>query len=265
MDLHKRLIKSALLKLMRLIEAHSDYYLARSNKFHPFVNPIVGIRTSQALEAGQKELWAYGLDKVQHGMTQLMSHEVYRQNIEGAIAELGVFQGFNASVMNYFFPDRKLYLFDTFEGFDPRDLEADEQLGYNTSSYHDFSNTNIDLVMSRMLHKENVIVRKGWFPDSAVGLEEETFCFVIIDADLYQPIYEGLHWFYPRLVKGGCIIVDDFNWDDYPGAKKAVHDFSREFDISYIPIPNATGSVVIGKPADGVVESIRRAPILSCQ
>jgi O-methyltransferase len=248
MDLHKNLIKSALLKLMRWIEAHSDYYLARGNQFHPFVNPIVGIRTSQPCELDAKQVWAYGVDKVQHGMTQLMSQELYRQNVKGAIAEVGVFRGFNASVMNHFFPDRRLYLFDTFEGFDPRDLKTEEQLGYNTNHYHDFSDTNIELVMSKMFHKENIIVRKGWFPESAVGLEDESFCFVTLDADLYQPIYEGLHWFYPRLAKGGYIIVDDFNWDDYPGARKAVQDFSREVGISYIPIPNATGSVVIGKP-----------------
>lgn len=248
MALHKKLVKSVLLKLMKLIEARSDYYLAHNNKFHPFVNPIVGIRTPQPCELDPNEVWAYGVDKVQHGMTQLISHEVYQHNIEGAVAELGVFRGFNASVMNHFFPDRKLYLFDTFKGFDQRDLEAEEQYGYNIKNYDDFSDTNIELVMSKMSHKKNVIVRKGWFPDSAAGLEDECFCFVSIDADLYQPIYEGLHWFYPRLAKGGYIVVDDFNWSDYPGAKKAVHDFSREAGISYIPIPNTTGSVVIGKP-----------------
>jgi len=253
MALHRKLAKSAILNLMKMIEAHSDYYLARNNVFHPFINPIVGTRTSQPCELDSNEVWAYGLDKVQHGTMQLLSHEIYQGNIEGAIAEIGVFRGFSASVMNHFFPNRKLYLFDTFEGFDRRDLEADEHLGYNTDRYHDFSDTNIDLVMSKMSHKENVIVRKGWFPDSAVGLEDETFCFVNLDADLYQPIYQGLHWFYPRLAKGGYIIVDDFNWADYPGVKKAVRDFSREVGISYIPIPNATGSVVIGKPAVGVL------------
>ena len=128
------------------------------------------------------------------------------------------------------------------------DLKAEEQLGYSTKNYHDFSNTSIELVMAKMPHKNNIMVRKGWFPESALGLEDETFCFVFIDADLYQPIYEGLHWFYPRLAKGGYIVVDDYNWSDYPGPKKAVHDFSREVGISYIPIPNATSSVVIGKP-----------------
>jgi len=246
-SLYKNLAKSAILKVMRLIEPHCDYYLARSNQFYPFINPITGIRICQPCELNSKEAWAYGMDKVLHGLTQLLSHEVYQQNIEGAIAELGVYRGFTASVMNHFFPDRKLYLFDTFEGFDLRDLEAEEQLGYNTSSYEDFNDTNIELVMEKMPHKNNIIVKKGWFPESAAGLEDETFCFVLIDADLYQPIYEGLHWFYRRLAKGGYILVDDYNWSDYPGAKKAVHDFSREVGVNYIPIPNATGCVVIGK------------------
>jgi O-methyltransferase len=195
-----------------------------------------------------EEKWAYGMDKVRHGTTQLISNEIYQKNINGAIAELGVYKGFNASVLNYFFPDRKLYLFDTFSGFDSRDLEVEEQLGFKTGSYHDFSDTNIELVLSKMSQKENIIIRKGWFPESAIGLENEKFCFVTIDTDLYKPVYEGLCWFYPRLEEGGYIIVDDYNWNEYRGVKEAVHKFSREFSISYIPIPNATGSIVIGKP-----------------
>lgn len=249
MDIPKKLVKSVMLKLMRWIEPHCTYYLARDNKFHPFVNPIVGIRAPQPCKLDPDKVWNYGLDKVQVALTQLISNEIYQQNIEGAIAELGVWRGYNASVMNHFFPDRKLYLFDTFEGLDLRDLKEDEQLGYDTSKYRsDFGNTNIEVVMSKMFHKENVIVRKGWFPGSAVGLEQEKFCFVFLDANLYRPMYEGLHWFYPRLANGGYVVVDLFNWDIYPGAKKAVYDFSREVGISYIPIPNRTGSVVIGKP-----------------
>jgi O-methyltransferase len=243
------LAKSALLKIMRFIEPHCHYYLARSNKFYPLVNPIVGIRTSQPSKLDPREVWAFGLNKIQIGMTQLMSHEVYEHNIQGAVAELGVFRGFNASALNLFFPDRELYLFDTFAGWDLSDLEADEKLGYETRHYLPFTDTNIELVMAKMPHKENVIVRKGWFPGSAFGLEDETFCYVFLDANLYQPTYEGLHWFYPRLTKGGYIVVDLFNYPDYPGAKKAVLDFSKEVGVSYVPIPDTTGSVVIGKPA----------------
>lgn len=39
-------------------------------------------------------------------------------HLNGCVAEAGVFQGNFAKVINANFPDRKLYLFDTFEGFD---------------------------------------------------------------------------------------------------------------------------------------------------
>jgi len=248
MQLHKTLVKAALLKIMKLIEAHCDYYLARGNEFHPFINPIVGIRTSQPCEFNTKETWQYGMDKVHLGLVQLISHEIYQNNIKGAIAEIGVYHGFSASVINYFFPDRKLYLFDTLQGFDRRDLAVEEQLGFNTQNYDDFSDTSRELIMAKMPYKQNVMIREGWFPESAISLEGETFCFVYIDADLYQPIYEGLHWFYPKLAKGGYIVVDNYYWKDYPGAKKAVEDFSKEVGICFTPIPNMTGNVVFGKP-----------------
>jgi O-methyltransferase len=47
-----------------------------------------------------------------------------------------------------------------------------------------------------MKYKENCIVRKGYFPETAEDLEDE-FVFVSIDADLYEPIYNGLCYFYP--------------------------------------------------------------------
>jgi O-methyltransferase len=248
MELHKTIAKSGILALMRLVEAHCHYYLARSNRFYPLVNPIIGIRALRPQGCTAAEAWAYGVDKVQHGLTQLISHEISLHGVAGAVAEVGVYRGFNASVMNHFFPDRTLYLFDTFQGFDSRDVAMDAHLGYDTSRYHNFSDTSIDLVISRMPHRENVIVRQGWFPDTAVGLEDETFSFVTLDADLYQPTQEGLRWFYPRLARGGYIVVDDVNWNDYPGVRKAVQEFCMDAGISYIPIPNATGGVVIGKP-----------------
>jgi O-methyltransferase len=56
---------------------------------------------------------------------ELIAYEIYANNIEGNVAELGVFRGDFAKFINISFPDRKLYLFDTFEGFDEKDIEAE--------------------------------------------------------------------------------------------------------------------------------------------
>ena len=95
---------------------------------------------------------------------------VVTNRIPGDIVECGVWKGGSMMAVARTLLDlgdgtRELHLFDTFEGFDPRDLEAEEQLGYNTINYDDFSDTNMELVMSKMSHKENIIVRKGWFDE----------------------------------------------------------------------------------------------------
>ncbi|MBF2006353.1 MAG: methyltransferase [Chlorogloeopsis fritschii C42_A2020_084] len=244
----KQQFHRALLKVFRRLGNRNNYYLIRGNieQANRYTNPILNKPESWFVDFG--ECWFYSLDTVRYGTLELLSREIYEHEIEGSVAEVGVFQGIFASAINNYFPDRKLYLFDTFEGFDERDVQIDRQMGYGTQSYHDFSNTTIDLVLSRMSHQEKVIVKKGWFPESASGCEDEKFCFVSLDADLYQPIYAGLCWFYPKLANGGYIMVNDYNIDNYPGAKKAVREFAKNNSISYIALPDMGGSVVIGKP-----------------
>ena len=177
---------------------------------------------------------------------ELMSREIKRYGIEGNTAELGVYKGDFAKLINKFFPDRKLYLFDTFEGFDKKDTNAEKEKGIESETEHDFSLTSEKLVLSKMEHPENCIVRKGWFPDTAEGIDEK-FCFVSIDADLYQPILAGLEFFYPRLVHGGAIMIHDFNYDGYKGSREAVTEFCGRNNIGYVCIPDSYGSAVITK------------------
>ena len=61
---------------------------------------------------------------------ECISREIYRNGIKGAVAEAGVYKGTTAKRMNRYFPDRKIYLFDTFEGFDIRDQENDDKKIY---------------------------------------------------------------------------------------------------------------------------------------
>lgn len=50
----------------------------------------------------------------------------YEKGMQGSVAECGVNQGGFAQYLNMFFPDRKCYLFDSFEGFRESDLASDD-------------------------------------------------------------------------------------------------------------------------------------------
>jgi O-methyltransferase len=101
-------------------------------------------------------------------------------------------------------------------------------------------------VATIMPHKDKVIICKGSFPETAVGLNEE-FVFVSIDVDLFQPTLEALKYFYPRLVKGGAIMIHDYNAPAFPGVKQAVMKYSAEQEFICFPLADECGSLVILK------------------
>jgi O-methyltransferase len=185
------------------------------------------------------------LDFIRMSTLELVAEEIYQNKIPGNVAELGVYKGEFAKEINSLFPDRKLFLFDTFEGFDKKDIDAELKNSFS-SGKQDFSDTSVESVLAKMKYKENCIVKKGFFPESAAGVDEK-FSFVSIDADLYQPIYSGLHFFYPKLNSGGYIFVHDFNNEEYKGAREAVIKFCSENNCSYVPIGDIGGTAIISK------------------
>jgi O-methyltransferase len=176
----------------------------------------------------------------------LVVQEIEKRSVAGDAAELGVYKGEFAAVINMAFPTRTLYLFDTFEGFHSLDKEAERKLG-SRGYGRDFSDTSVEDVMKRMPHAGHCVIRKGFFPQTAEGLENKTFCFVSIDTDLYAPVAAGLSFFYPRLSAGGFIFVHDYNNDLFPGAKLAVQEFSTKNAVSFVPLTDRYGTAVFLK------------------
>ncbi len=177
---------------------------------------------------------------------EAVSKEIYKNNVNGDIAECGVYRGWFANHMSRLMPDRKLYLFDTFSGFDKRDIENDEVS--DSSEFrkkYNLDDTSVECALNNIGYRANAIVRKGYFPDTAEGLEDCRFAFVSLDTDLYKPIYAGLKFFYPRLTPGGYIFVDDLGHKELLGVRKAIIDFCKEQHIGYVPIYDGTDETAI--------------------
>lgn len=185
-------------------------------------------------------------DYIRISNLELCAYEINSKNLPGRVAELGVFKGDFAMKLNEAFPDRDLHLFDTFEGFDQRDVSVETERAIDTPD-KTFPGAEVEVVMGKMKTPEKVHLHKGFFPDTAVGMEDHQFAFVSLDVDLYQPTLEGLKFFYPRLVRGGYIFIHDFHSFNFPGCGIAVREFIAENDVAYVPLSDQGGSVIIVK------------------
>ena len=162
------------------------------------------------------------------------------KDVPGAVAELGVFRGEFAAAMNALLPERKLFLFDTFTGFDPAET-APEGL----AAAHE--NASAEAVLQRLPHAENAVVRAGLFPETAAGLEDETFALVSLDADLEESTLAGLRWFAPRMAPGGYLLLHDWNHPGLPGVRRALERYETERGrrLPGVPVCDITGSLII--------------------
>lgn len=71
----------------------------------------------------------------------------------------------------------------------------------------------------------NVAFHPGLFPGTTRGLDSIRFALVHLDADLYASTKAGLEWFWPRIVAGGAILLDDYGWGYCKGVERAVTEF----------------------------------------
>lgn len=205
------------------------------------------------IESRTRKLYQYedyllkGIDYVRLSTVELLAREINERNVVGDIGELGVYQGHFSKVLQQLFPDRDLYLFDTFEGFHAKDVQVEIDTSFSNAKPGHLSDTNVENVRAILGHSEKVHIIKGYFPESTSQVGARTYAFVSIDVDLYQPSYEGLKYFYKLLAPGGFILIHDYNHDYYKGVKQAVRTFCSEMGISYTPISDYHGSVVIAR------------------
>lgn len=167
------------------------------------------------------------------------SEIIHRNNVQGSVAEVGVWRGDYAKYINAYFPDRDLYLFDTFSWYDERDVKADSEKGIVGSLLSDkniFRDTSVEYVQSILPHPEKAIFKVGYFPESAVDVDCK-FAFVNLDVNLYSATLAALEFFYPKMEKGGVILCHDFfSWDVDPGSSMAIDEFCKNHGFVYMAI-----------------------------
>jgi hypothetical protein len=180
---------------------------------------------------------------------------VLDSKIEGDFVECGVWRGGSSMLIAKCLAkrgqgDRKVYLYDTYEGMskpDGFDVTVDSQedaMGKfeSTATSEDSSDwcyASLEEVQQNMrktgYEQENITFVKGKVEDTIPGTIPGKIALLRLDTDWYQSTKHELEHLYPLLEKRGVLIIDDFgHWE---GCKKAVVEY---FD-------NAKDEVLLGR------------------
>ena len=133
--------------------------------------------------------------------------------------------------------DERYFLFDSFEGMPPaKEIDGPAALAWqaaqaekNSPAYFDncaaerkWADEAMALAGTRRYH-----AIQGWFDQTLPGfVPPEPIAILRLDADWYDSVKVCLNCLFPRMARGGVVIVDDYRtWD---GCSRAVHDYLSE-------------------------------------
>ena len=214
------------------------YKLFKPFKWLDFVKEK--LLSKAVLKAERKEK-----EKVMYYMLWLQLERINKHQIAGDLAEVGVFKGESANLIHHMLPNRPLHLFDTFCGY-PKDKIHDNFDSHERVQRADYMQCSAKNVQSLLGNAANVTIHEGVFPQTAVSIESNTFAFVHLDADLYQTTLDGLRFFYPKLVPGGTLVVENYN-HNWPGVTRAIDEFRTSIAEEFVEMPNQYGAAVLIK------------------
>ena len=177
---------------------------------------------------------------------------VIEHKIVGDIVECGVWRGGCSMAMAQMLielnsNDRQLWMFDTYEGMTAptsedvdkygesasRRLDAEKKPnaehseGLNVWCYASMNDVRNNMSLINYPIK-NIRLIKGDVLETLCKEIPDKIAILRLDTDWYESTKAELEILYPRLVKGGILIIDDYA--DWQGAKKAVDEYFFNLD-----------------------------------
>lgn len=157
---------------------------------------------------------------------EIMEIFLHSRSIEGAVLEVGCNKGVTSSLIQFLniegAIDKEFHVYDTFSGLIGKtDKDGNDgcfQEGMLCSPMSEFRSTfkKFDLP-EPVIHEGRA--EEAEYPDKV--------SFAYVDLDYYKPTLEVISKIWPKISKGGVVIIDDYNYPRLPGVKLAVNDYFK--------------------------------------
>lgn len=164
--------------------------------------------------------------------------------LDGNFVECGVNRSFfSTAIFNYLkledHQNKHFYLFDTFNGLDKKYI-SDKDKAAHFNEYHDV----YDLVKKAFGKFKNVHVIRGSVPDTLAEIDVGNVSYLSIDMNCSYPEKKALEYFWPKLVVGGVIVLDDYGWKGHEEQKKVADDFAAKKNRYILCLPTGQGIII---------------------
>lgn len=177
---------------------------------------------------------------------ELLQALIDTDHLTGDVIECGTYKGGStvlmAHVLDMVRSTKRIYACDTFEGHPYDDIDSAVDC-HRAGQGSDTSASYIRSKFERFKVGGRIAIVKGRFEDTLVReLGDKRFSLAFLDCDLYDSAKFAYTFLYPRVVRGGCIVVHDYVEPDKErvfGISLATDEFVRDKDLVIKPTGSA--------------------------
>lgn len=170
------------------------------------------------------------------------------KDLEGDFVECGVNRGgLTSAILQYIdfqSTNKKIYLLDTFTGYDEKYLNDEEKDKGLIATYENYKEDSYEYVC-KIFSKYNSKVIKGSVPETLPLCDAHKICYLSIDMNCVEPEIAAFRYFWDKMVQGGVIVLDDYGFPDHILQKIAFDKLAIELNFNIIQLP--TGQALVFK------------------
>ena len=148
--------------------------------------------------------------------------------VEGDFVELGCYRGDTSLLLQKLLYqnglNRRLFLYDSFEGLPEKTKEDSSAAGDNFKKGELLVTKKEVVLRFKKAGLPVPKIKKAFFEDLDPGDLPEKIAFAFLDGDLYGSIKTSLKLILPRLANNAILIIHDYNNPSLPGVARAVDE-----------------------------------------
>lgn len=236
-----------------LILSNANYFgdgLAVWGKNVDFIdNPKFASAYKQAINSGHRFANANENLKVEWRVNTALWAAQQVCNLEGDFVECGVNTGIlSIAICNYINfnqIDKSFYLFDTYSGI-PEDQVSYVESTANLKKKNEVYDECYEITRKNFSLWPRAHLIRGIVPASLESVIVEKVCYLSLDMNVVEPEMAALKYFWPKLVPGAVVLLDDYGWITCEQQKLAFDCFALEVGVPILFLP--TGQGIIIKP-----------------
>jgi O-methyltransferase len=156
---------------------------------------------------------------------------IIQKQVEGSVVELGCYSGttslFIQRMLQIENNHRAFHVYDSFEGLPPKVQQDSSPAGTQFIAGELHTSKQILIQNFKKAGLPQPIIHKAWFENLTAKDMPSNIAFAFLDGDFYTSITASLRVITPLLATGAIVVVDDYQSEALPGARKAVDEWAQ--------------------------------------